>query len=1046
MTGGRDIERNARAPGVGSGTGNARHTVFEPIGWGLLRAPLLPVVTGDQALARRDVRLALWIASESFAARLENAATPASLSSSRRETRSHERLNRTLWQYLNRMRYRPTPFGLCAGVSLVSWGTATDASIATDSMRPRARLDMGRVCEIITRLEVDEGVRQHLRWVANPAIVHQDGRLYLSEQAAGPLPRAGVSIRATPAALAVLTRASRPVSYQDVVDAVLRRPGATRVLAELLANQLCRESFLLCELWGVICDSDPVRRLIEILERPEVEATAKPTLLELRRLSHDLDKFMAQPSLVSYQTAVASADRARPARSAPHGDRLGTAGEDHALQVDGRWEMSGVRLHRNLATAAAEAAELLLRFGSLPSGPRYLTAWRLAFLKAYGPNTFIPLPVALDRTTGIGPPDRGRRDEPGGHREALARRDDLLYRVALDALREHRTVIQLDDIDVAGLTTWRLADGPAPDNVDIVVAVAAESAAAVDRGDFACVISPIIGAFGAGKVTGRFGDLLGPAGDAALARIGGAEDGLAEVFFRPGYDRLLNVAIRPNPASWLIPVGVPPPPAVNERVLLPKDLLIGVEEGRICLLTGEGRNVTPVAMHVLNLSRAPELARFLLEIPRDRRPALTGFSWGRAGTFPVLPRLQYGRVVLSPARWLCDCSQVNSQKDLDSWRIRWDPPAMCYISEGDNRLLIDLNDPADRKHLLDSFVRRRRWVRLDEALPGPEHAWLPGPDGPRLVELAVPLRARSTASRPSAAAAGRLYRPWSRTDREAITRPPGSDWLFVKVYMPRDAMDSVLVDYLTPLVRQIEDADDPTPWFFIRYSDPGTHLRLRWRQEDGTGGALTAMVLSWAHSLYRAAHASRIVVDTYDREVARYGGAVAMDIAEKIFAADSQFVLGVLGLRAAGTLIGDQQTVADNTELAVLTVDRLLADLGIGREQRSPFCRALSTDRRQSGHAYRERQARLRQLLSGVRSHPGLEDLLATRSVIVRAAASDLRQLEPTLTQPLNAIQASIAHMHLNRLLGPASAYEHLIYGLVDRSARSLVQAPINAR
>jgi len=49
--------------------------------------------------------------------------------------------------------------------------------------------------------------------VANPAAVEQDGRLYLNEQAADPLPRSGVSIPATTAALAVLAQAAPRRDY-----------------------------------------------------------------------------------------------------------------------------------------------------------------------------------------------------------------------------------------------------------------------------------------------------------------------------------------------------------------------------------------------------------------------------------------------------------------------------------------------------------------------------------------------------------------------------------------------------------------------------------------------------------------------------------------------------------------------------------------------------------------------------------------------------------------------------------------------------------------
>ena len=51
-------------------------------------------------------------------------------------------------------------------------------------------------------------------------------------------PRSGVSVGATPAALAVLAQATWPASYQDLAGTVLRRPAATPVLAERLVDRL----------------------------------------------------------------------------------------------------------------------------------------------------------------------------------------------------------------------------------------------------------------------------------------------------------------------------------------------------------------------------------------------------------------------------------------------------------------------------------------------------------------------------------------------------------------------------------------------------------------------------------------------------------------------------------------------------------------------------------------------------------------------------------------------------------------------------------------
>jgi hypothetical protein len=85
---------------------------------------------------------------------------------------------------------------------------------------------------------------------------------------------------------------------------------------------------------------------------------------------------------------------------------------------------------------------------------------------------------------------------------------------------------------------------------------------------------------------------------------------------------------------------------------------------------------------------------------------------------------------------------------------------------------------------------------------------------------------------------------------------------------------------------------------------------------------------------------------------------------------------------------------------------------------------------------------RLREVVSGLRSDPEVDGLLAARSAAVTAAAADLDRTESGLTQPVQAIRHSFAHMHLNRLLGPTRSYEQLIYGLLERASRSLAASP----
>ena len=86
---------------------------------------------------------------------------------------------------------------------------------------------------------------------------------------------------------------------------------------------------------------------------------------------------------------------------------------------------------------------------------------------------------------------------------------------------------------------------------------------------------------------------------------------------------------------------------------------------------------------------------------------------------------------------------------FEAFRERWQIPRYVYLVEGDNRLLLDLEDRDQSNQLRLELTRRgdRGSVLLHEALPGPEHAWVEGSDGRYLAEFVVPLVLRPTHER-----------------------------------------------------------------------------------------------------------------------------------------------------------------------------------------------------------------------------------------------------------------------------------------------------------
>jgi thiopeptide-type bacteriocin biosynthesis protein len=380
---------------------------------------------------------------------------------------------------------------------------------------------------------------------------------------------------------------------------------------------------------------------------------------------------------------------------------------------------------------------------------------------------------------------------------------------------------------------------------------------------------------------------------------------------------------------------------------------------------------------------------------------------------------------------------------LAAWRQQWQVPRYVYLKYADNRLLLDLEDQAQAAELRSELQKLKDggYVVLEEALPGPEGAWLRGPGGRFLTEIVVPLVLCPPGPAPMPSRPLRLLSDSPR-DR---TRAPGSDWLFAKLYGPRALEDDLLTGPMPDLCQQALASGAAEDWYFIRYADPDPHLRLRFRgRPDRLIGELASQLCFWANNLISQGLCSRLCLDTYEREVERYGGGEGISVAESIFSADSRFVVEALRLSRNGLL------TIDMTELAVLSIDDLLACLGADQAQRLIWYRERVPSRATSGEEYRWRQAALRALLGDpghVRQRPGGDALaraLAARRDELNSPRKRLNELTETrqLSQPVSSLFRSYVHMHCNRLLSVGGPEEDQIIGLLQRTQYGLSQAP----
>ena len=1035
---------------------------FDPLGWFVLRAPLLPIdaylqlagaggaCDGRFGVDDPWVALALVVGGGRLSKALGNG--PASDSAA---------LGKLL-RYQIRMSTRPTPYGLFAGVALAEFGDETPVAMGPVLPIRRARPDMQWLLSLLSEIEQRPEVLRQVSVVAHPAAFEHGGRFHLGET--NPLRdnfgSQAASIRATSASRKAMALAQQPIAFAGLVSALREISESSEDKAVQLLTELHREGFLQTQLRPVLTSHSPAQVLFE---RLAALPAPPPETTRLGELLQRLDGWAALAPEIAAQEWHAIETEMRTLHETKGQAKAGAS--EAVIEVDMGFVLEPAKLSAAVGREAAAAAQLLLRLGTLPRGMPYLAGYRAAFVARYGPDRAVPLLELLDPQLGLGPPGA----QMGGPLDArrFAIRNEALQSLAIQAAMQRQLAVSLDLQMIERLSLCDLGDTLLPVSLDIAVFVLAESTTAIDRGEFRIAVGPNVGAGQAGRYLARFGDVLGAAVTSALQEIHSAESRqmpnsiCAELVYLPRRLRSANVVVRPVVREREIGIGVSPGVA-REMTIALDDLAVSVRDGRFQLTSiRDGVQVVVRACHMLNSMQATSVARLLSDIGEDGVAQLLGFDWGPVANHSFLPRLEFGRIVLTPARWRISKQQRDTEltakgsgfaERLAAFRSRWNVPRHVYLAMSDNRLLLDLDAPAQAAQLLDELQRlgEHDAVLLHEAIPGPEHAWLPGPRGNHMAELVIPLVRKKAPlparpdARPAAAPTLALRAPASVADNPfARLRPPGSDWLFVKLYGPERLEDELLAGPLAQFCASMCESGPCSSWFFLRYGDPEAHLRIRFR---GDPRRLLQQLLpnlcEWTADHMADGLLQRFAVDTYDREIERYGGDAGLAACESLFAVDSAIAIDILALLQANPKL-------DRIAILLCSVDHLLEAFAMEPDQRLTWASRQVASRRSGGDEFRKRKEELRSWLSRGDVWRQVADgrlatLLAQRTSTLASRAQKLIQLElsGSLDKPLEEIIQSVVHMHCNRVAGRVMGVDEQVLALLARTYRSLAESP----
>lgn len=821
--------------------------------------------------------------------------------------RTVNKLVTSLLGYLARSR-RPTPFGLFAGVAPVS---LTDHAAVDQGVEHHlhTRADHDWIGEVIDRLHACPDLMERVSVVAHNVAVTRGERLVVPGPPAKGRRAAPVEVtaRLTPAVSAVMEAARTPTPYGELLARLEESfPDAPKNRITTLVDGMLDQGFLISGLWAPTTTSDALAHLCEVLERMDArDVTAVSELVEQVLSLHER---LAAPATLAQWAAKAPLrqELARIADATPV-----------PLTVDTTLDCR-VDLPFHVVSAFERAADVLARTSAHPFGTPIWREYHHRFRERYGPGATVPL-LEVIADSGIGWPAGYLGADRLTPATTLTDRDTVLLERTQRAMAEGGELVLTDEL-IALLGRTGDAEIVPPDRVELAARLHSPDLETLEREEFSLWVTaaPRPG-------SSMFGRFLGLLPEADRDPLRGSfttnitDAVVAQVSFHARRRRNDQLIRTPRVAPLVISLGEHRPQ--EEGVIGLEDLAVVADStgfGLIRVSTGQ-RVITRVAHPLEPQNQTPPLARFLAEIPIARSAFYGAFDLGAAARSAHVPRIRYGNVVLSPARWTLTSQDVAGRAaarrewdgDLQRWRDRWKVPDHVAVVEHDRRLPLDLGTAAHR-HLLRRHLETHDQgrIRLCEE-PAPEQVgWIGRPH-----ELVVALHNTDSTS-PTLPRAH-----VTSTGEESDTVLPGGAPVHARFTVHPERAEHLLIDHLPDLI----DRTTCTRWWFrltrdTARVDSATYLDITLRPEAERTSATIAALHAWAERVHRDGLIPGMALTPYHPQHARYGKGEAAYAAEAVFTADS---VAALAQRRSVSALGVDSTALTAASFADLSAGLL---------------------------------------------------------------------------------------------------------------------------
>ncbi len=973
-----------------------------------------------------------------------------------------EEIRLSLYKYFLRMSYRCTPFGMFSGVSSGTIGNVTSFILpAQQSYRKYTRLDNHFINTFIQKILADSAMKASVSWYANNTIYRNDNAIRYVEYRLANNQRSHhlAKVETSTYLDIILKKTQRGAKIKELTVSILSdeitEQDAIAFIDELIADKL-----LLSELEPVVTGQEPYKKVLEILEQYKSNCT---DALFLKRIIDQIHCIESQPPGTAIRQYKEILDQVKE-WDVKYDPKL-------IFQSDLSKPTAQMQLSARVLDELKAAISFLMQLNG-PVVHSTLNKFKEEFTKRYE-DSEVPLLEALDTESGIGyPAGAHASNDQSPLLEGLSFKSTspvAEYRMSewqkkladlyQQCVAQGKT--ELVVTDETFLIDRKLVDVDLlPDSMYTICSVLA-TPKELEGHQFTIDYKGSSGP-SAANLLGRFCYLdseIKSIVDELIDQEGKLQpDKIFAEIVHLAQARVGNVLIRPSLRKYEIPV-LTFSSVDNHHTIALDDIMVSIKSNRIVLRSKKlDREVLPRNTTAHNYANdTVPYYYFLCDLQQQDNRTRLNWDWGMLNEFKFLPRVKYGCVILSKARWIVDEKDllVNIAKQAFSdfrFEIQKHQQAHCIpkwvvLCQSDNQLLLDLSDELCLRIVKQELFKSKRII-LEECLFNESNLLVRGPEGGYTNEIIIPWTKqveKPIQSNPKQSST-------SHTDTQPDvqhTFQPGDEWHYMKIYCGVKTADKILVEVVKPITEALLAENKINKWFFIRYADPDHHLRIRFCGQGNFYAEVTERFNKGFDPYLQNHLIWKIQTDTYNRELERYGSA-NIENSETLFFHDAEAAIQILSL-----LEGDE---GDDLrwQFAFKGVHDLLTSFGLDLAAKMKLMSVISTNflkefngdnvetKRQLSTKYRSEKFKIQAILQNEVEESNdfypVWQIFAERNKNVAPCVAHIHTLieQNKLGVSKSDLLASYIHMFLNRFLrSKQRLQEMVIYDLLYQHYKS---------